>query len=381
MKIKMKMIISILIYAICVCSFNFREKTIYADPIESSAKSMVVIEQDSGRVLFEKDSEKKLAMASTTKIVTALTVLQNCKNLDEIVNINDKAVGIEGTSIYLRKGEKLTVRELLYGLILASGNDAATALAYHVGKDIPSFCQLMKNTAINCGAKDTNFVNPHGLDEDGHYTTALDLAKITAVALKNDDFREIIQTKNTRIKGSSGENSYRYLKNKNKLLWTNEYCNGVKTGFTDNAGRCFVGSATKDDMTIVSVVFNCGPMFEETSRLFDLAFNRYQKTELLKPYKYLKFLNVENGKQNYVKVYTKKGFIYPLTEKERNEITYKINVPNSIKAPVEKEEIIGNFEIYFKNNLLFSEKIYTMESVRSNKLYDNFKNIIEEWIK
>ena len=378
---KVKIILSVLLLTLAFNCLSINSNGFYAEEISSNAKSMVVIEQDSGRILYQKDCEKKLPMASTTKIVTALTVLNNCKNINEEVVINDKAVGIEGTSIYLRKGEKLSVKELLYGLILASGNDAATALAYHIGKDIPTFCKLMQETALKCGAKNTNFVNPHGLDEDGHYTTAIDLAKITSVALKNDDFREIIETKNIRIRGSGGEDTYRYLKNKNKLLWTNPYCTGVKTGFTDNAGRCFVASATKNNLSIVTVVFNCGPMFEETNKLFDLAFDNYENVELLKPYKYLKLLGVENGKQDNVKVYTKRGFIYPLTKEEKSKVVVKINMPNFLKAPLEKEQIIGNFEIYLENNLLFTEKIYTMESVKSNRLIDNFETIIEEWIK
>lgn len=375
---KRKIIFNLLLVLIVNLTFIFPKHNVYADSIPSAAKSMVVIEQDSNRILYEKNCNEKLAMASTTKIVTALTVLNNCKNLEEIVDINDNAVGIEGTSIYLRKGEKLSVKELLYGLILASGNDCATALAYHIGGDVSTFCKMMRQTAENCGATNSNFMNAHGLDENGHYTTALDLAKITAVALKNKDFQDIITTKNIRITGSA-KDSYRYLKNKNKLLWTNEYCNGVKTGFTDNAGRCFVGSATKDNMTIITVVFNCGPMFEETEQLFNLTFDNYQMVNLLQPYKYLKQIKVEDGKEEYIKVYTKKGFSYPLSNEERNKITINIDLPHTLQAPLEKEKIVGNLNIYLENNLLFSEKIYTMNSVKSTNFYDNLKTILNEW--
>lgn len=366
------------IFTICCnyCIFN-TPYNVYGENL-TSAKSMVVIEQNSNRILYEKDCNKKLPMASTTKIVTALTVLDNCDNLDEKVNVHDDAIGIEGTSIYLKKGEILTVRELLYGLILASGNDSAMALAYHIGNDIPTFCKMMKGTAEKCGATNSNFTNPHGLDADGHYTTALDLAKITAVALKNNDFKEIIETKNTRITGSS-EGTYRYLKNKNRLLWSNEFCNGVKTGFTDNAGRCFVGSATKNNMTIISVVLNCGSMFEETEYLFEKAFNEYEMVELLKPYKFLKEIAVKDGKEECVKLYTKKGFSYPLTESEKNKISVNINIPQVVVSPVEKEQIVGNIDFYLKNKLLFSEKIYTMDSVKSIRFLDNFKTIINKW--
>ena len=228
----------------------------------TSAKAMCVIEQSSGRVLFGKNIHKKLAMASTTKIFTAITVLENCDDLEEKVFVDDRAVGIEGTSIYLRKGEVLTVKELLLGMMLPSGNDAATALAYHISGDIKTFCDLMQETCQKIGANNSSFKNPHGLDENGHYTSAYDLALVSAYALQNKDFHEISTTKSAVISGNKEVKS-RFLKNKNKLLRTFEGCNGVKTGFTDNAGRCFVSSAKRGDMTVVCSVLNCPDMFEE----------------------------------------------------------------------------------------------------------------------
>ena len=220
-------IVGFILVLVFSLNINLKKDKVYAD---SSAKAMCLIETGSSRKLYSKNETIKLPMASTTKIVTALTVLDNCSDLDEEFKIDNRAVGIPGTSIYLKQDETLTVRELLYGMMLPSGNDAATALAYHIANDIPRFCELMNKTASKCGAYNSNFENPHGLDSPGHFTTAYDLALITAQALRNETFKDIVTTKSTKIRGSS-EGSYRYLKNKNRLLNSLDGCIGVKTGY------------------------------------------------------------------------------------------------------------------------------------------------------
>ena len=246
----------------------------------TSARSMATIEASTGRVLYVKNPDAKLPMASTTKILTAITVIENVACLDEVVQIHDKAIGVEGSSIYIRHGEKLTVRELLYGLMLRSGNDTAVALAMHVSKSIPAFADLMNETARKAGAMNSNFKNPHGLDEEGHYTTAMDLALVSAYAMRNAEFAKISATKDVKI---SGVEYPRAIQNKNKLLRSNKYAVGVKTGFTTKAGRTFVGAMTKGNMTVVCVVLNCGPMFPESEALMTAALNEfYMQPVLLK---------------------------------------------------------------------------------------------------
>lgn len=345
---------------------------------QTSAKAMELIEKTTGRVIYSKNSDEKLAMASTTKIVTALTVLENCDNLDEIVNVDDRAIGVPGTSIYLIKGEKLTVRELLYGMMLVSGNDAATALAYHISDSIEAFCALMLETAKRAGASNSSFSNPHGLDEEGHYTTAHDLALITAKALSNQTFAEIVSTKECKISGNE-KAPVRYLKNKNKLLNSFEGATGVKTGFTDDAGRCFVGSAERDGTEFVCVIFNCGPMFEECATLLEEAFKEYKLIEIVPPYNYIRRVGVIDGKEESLKVYSRKGFSYPLTEEEQNRLIYEYDIPENIEAPIEKDSIVGKFNIYLGNKLLFSEEVYAMEEVKSVNFFDNIKEIIRNW--
>ena len=363
----------------CVCSvFNYKTNFIFASSNLSSAKSMVVIEAQSNKILYSKNEKIKLPMASTTKIVTALTVLNNCSNLEELVKIDNKAVGVPGTSIYLKYGEEMKVIELLYGMMLPSGNDAATALAIYVGGSVENFTKLMNDTAKKCGANDSNFSNPHGLDDKNHYTTAYDLAKITAKALENETFKEIVTTKNIRIKGY-GDQKYRYLRNKNKLLTTLAGCIGVKTGFTNNAGRCLVSACERDGLKSVCVVLNCGPMFEESFDLLSNVYNEFEKVELLKDNEILGEIGVCNGTENYVKFYVKHQFCDVIKKSEVNEIKVSYVMPKMIEAPIKKDQIIGEVQIYLKNNLLFSEKIYTMDNVKSIRIKDNFKEVLSRW--
>ena len=374
---RIKRVISIIILAMLVLLSFSNNKVSYGES-GCCAKAMIVLDTNSGRVLAGKNYDERLPIASTTKIVTALTVLYNCKNLDKEIEIDKRAVGVPGTSIYLKEGEKLTIKELLYGMMLPSGNDSATALAYYIGGSIEKFCNLMNKTAILCGANNSSFENPHGLDSDNHYTTAYDLAKITAKALENDIFKEIVTTKSTRIKGSS-VGAYRYLKNKNKLLNTLDGCLGVKTGFTNKAGRCLVSACERAGFRTVCVVLNCGPMFEESEKLFNYVYGNYSYTELLGEYKIIRNVDVNDGKSESVKVFTKRGFSYPLLPDEEKMLEYRYLLPNSIDAPVKKDEIVGDLEIYLNNHLLFSEKIYTMDSVKKIGVWSNIKDIASKW--
>lgn len=344
----------------------------------SYAKAMAVIEKDSGRLLYQKNSSAKLAMASTTKIMTALIAFKNCNDLDERFKVDDRAVGIEGTSLYLHKNEEKSVRELLYGVMLPSGNDAAVAIACKIAGSEEEFCKLMNEEAKKIGALNTNFINAHGLDEEGHYTTAYDLALITAEAMKNETFREIVSTQKIKVSGNE-EVAGKFLKNKNRLLWSVDGCNGVKTGFTDNAGRCFVCSIEKNGMTLICVVLNCGPMFEEAEKLLFTAFEEYKLYELLSAYSPCQEVLVTKGVEKSVDTMTRKKFAYPLTLEEYSKIEYEINLPNNIEAPVEKEQIVGEINIKLDNCLLFSEKIYTINDVESTKFFDKLEKIIDYW--
>lgn len=237
-----------------------------------SGSGAIVIEQYTKKVLNEQNAHQRLYPASTTKVLTALCVIQN-KDLNEMVTIPKKASGVEGSSIYLLPGEKLTVRELLYGLMLRSGNDAATALALTVCSTIEEFANVMNKTALACGAKNSNFCNPHGLQDENHYTTAYDLAMITAKAFEYKEFREIVGSK---FKTISGKEQKRYLKNKNKILWRYKGGNGVKTGYTKTSGRCLVAAAKRNGMQVIAVVLNHNAMWNDAQCLMNFAFDNYE---------------------------------------------------------------------------------------------------------
>ncbi len=355
--------------------FKLPKATISAS---SSAQSAFAFDADTGRVFYQKNANQQRAMASTTKIATAITAIRNCKDLDEEVEIGAESVGIEGTSIYLRVGEVLSVRELLYGLMLRSGNDAATALAYHCAGSVEEFAKLMNETAALAGAVNTNFTNPHGLDDPNHFTTAQDLAKITAFALQNDDFRQIVSTKNIKIKGN-GEDAYRFLSNKNRLLNSLDGCIGVKTGYTSKAGRCLVSACERDGLRVVCVVLNCGPMFEESADIINAIYQKYGSYEILEPYKVVSNIPLVNGEVPSIQVYSKNGLKLALSQDEFSQINIEYDLPEFLTAPVKIDEAVGKVEVYFGKHLIFSEKIYTIDEVGSKLLKDKMKDILKKW--
>lgn len=345
---------------------------------QTSAKSMCVLEGGSKRVLYEKNKETKLPMASTTKIMTAITAIENCEDLDEKFEISPKAVGITGTSLYLRKGERMSTRDLLYGLMLVSGNDASVAIGEHVGGNIKTFVEMMNYTAKKIGANNTHFDNTHGLDSKTHYTTAYDLALITSYALENPVFKEIVSTKNTKITTEAGKT--RYLKNKNKLLSSMEGCCGVKTGFTNDAGRCLVSSCEREGMTLVCVVLNCGPMFEESKTLLEQGFAEYKLIDLTKGYDFNNQIEVTEGRKSSVQIATKENHVYyPLKDDEIEKISYLYDIEKSLVSPIEKGREVGTVKIFIDNDLHFEEKIYTIENVRRNSVWEKLKDLLNNW--
>ena len=343
----------------------------------SSAVSAFVFDANSGRVFYEKNANQKLPMASTTKIVTAITVIDNCDDLDKKVIIDKRAVGVEGTSIYLRAGEVLSVRELLYGLMLRSGNDAAVALALSIADSVENFCALMNKTAQKVGACNSNFANPHGLDDENHYTTASDLAKITAYALENKDFAQIVSTKNIKI--PSVEEGYRFLSNKNRLLSSLDGCIGVKTGFTSKAGRCLVSATQRDGLRVVCVVLNCGPMFEESADMLNKVHEKYKNFEILAPYQFITSIPLENGENPSIEVYSKRGLSLALTNEEFSNINVTYDLPQILSAPLQNNQEVGEVKVYYGKDLIFCEKICTINDVESVRLKDKMKDILERW--
>ena len=280
------MILTAVVGVLLLCFAFFKEKSDFgkdvAVSLERASRGAVCIEWSSKKVLYSNGANNKTFPASTTKILTALVVLDNLE-LDEKITIPKEAVGVEGSSLYLKEGEVLTVEDLLYGMMLRSGNDAATALAMAVSGNTADFAKKMNERARECGAMESNFVNPHGLHHKEHYTTAYDLALITAEAMKYPYFCKIIMSQKARI--GEGESS-RVIANKNKMLRLYDGANGVKTGFTKNSGRCLVSSAKRNGMQLISVVLNHGDMWGDSMNILDYCFDTYEMvyTEMLHLY-------------------------------------------------------------------------------------------------
>lgn len=303
---------------------------------QASAQSEIAMELTTGTVLIEGNADARRPMASTTKILTAIIILEDC-NLDEVIQVPDEAVGVEGSSIYLKKGEKIDIRDLLYGLMLRSGNDSAAALAIHHSKSIKAFAEVMTERAKKIGAVNSNFKNPSGLPDEEHYTTARDLCKIACYAMRNDQFKEIVGT--TEYTGK-----FRTYTNKNKMLRLCEGANGVKTGYTLKAGRCLVSSAVRNGMDIVCVVLNCPDMYERSCAIFDNCFNKY------------KLLNLSSNKVFMCnKVLCKLKESKSIIVESNKAIDYKVLPYKDIN-----DNAVGELKVYSENSLIFNEKLYSI---------------------
>ena len=254
-----------------ICFLCFLSVCHSANALSLSAVSAILIDAKTGECLYEKSADRKMPMASTTKIMTAICTAENI-NSNVPVWVKAEAAGIEGSSIYLTAGERITIKELLCGMLLNSGNDAATALALEVGGSVEGFASLMNKTAKKIGATSSGFKNPSGLYEEEHYTTARDLAKISAYAMENPLIRWIVSSKELKISG--GEKAkVRYLKNHNKLLWQYDGCTGIKTGYTKKCGRCLVSSAKRGDTELIAVTLNAPDDWRDHTALFDYGFS------------------------------------------------------------------------------------------------------------
>lgn len=353
-----------------------RRTTSLAETV-SCAASMITTEAGSGRVLYEKNADSRRPMASTTKIATAITVIDNVPDLEKTVVIPDCAVGVEGSSIYLSKGETASIRDLLYGLMLQSGNDCAVALAVTTAGSVEKFAALMNETARKCGANDTNFVTPHGLHDDNHYTTARDLAKISAYAMKNATFREIVSSKRHTMPWA-GHDCDRVILNKNKILTTFDGGDGIKTGYTKKAGRCLVASATRDGMTIISVVLDCGPMFEECRNLMEKAFEEYSLVDITALAPDVK-AEVRDGAKKTVTLRPTATSTYPLTKEETERLIFEEKGVKPMRGGVKRGTENGKICVTLEKRLLFESKLFTIEEVEPLPVRDILLGIAREW--
>ncbi|MBQ4526636.1 MAG: D-alanyl-D-alanine carboxypeptidase [Clostridia bacterium] len=348
------MCLSIMFLAVC------SEYIAEASP-SVSARAAIVIENSSGKIIYEKNPYEKLPMASTTKIMTALCAIENSFP-DMYVSIDDSAVGIEGSSVYLTHGEIMTIRDLLYATMLASGNDAATAIAIEISGSVGEFAKLMNETAQKIGATDTNFVNACGLYEDNHYTTAYDLAIISAYAMENQIFSEIVSTKSATIPGADN-GSCRVLKNHNKLLSLYDGCIGVKTGYTKKCGRCLVSCAQRNGVTLTCVTLNAPDDWNDHIKLLDYGFSNVKMNRVVCGGQYALSVNVKNSYSAVQPLMFEEDLSYISTssESESPEIEYVID--NIIKAPLDIGDAVGEARLCINGVVVDSSKLICKERV------------------
>lgn len=347
-----------------------------------NSRAYVVIDRKSNKIIVGKNENQKKKMASTTKIMTCLVVIENANLSDEVI-VSKKAAGTGGSRLGLKTGDKITVHDLLYGLMLCSGNDAAVALAEHVSGSITSFSELMNKKANDLGLKNTHFVTPHGLDKDDHYTTAYELAILSNYALENETFKKIVGTKQYTVT----INGYpKALLNTNELLGVLNGVYGIKTGFTNGANRCLVTGCKRGEMDLICVVLGADTKKMRTTdsiKLLEYAFNNYtyvNVAEIIKNYfetwktDNLKNFIIDKGRSNNISLdYTSiKNPIIPIKSSLINSFNVFIDCNFNLSAPIYKDMVVGNITLELQNDIIYTSNLVITSEIKKKEILDYF---------
>lgn len=360
-------------------SVNINEKE-----LNVNSKNVAVIDRKTLTVLFEKNAYEEVAMASTTKIMTAIIVIENCE-MSDMVEISRNSAMVTGSTLGVHVGDKMSVNDLLYGLMMRSGNDCAVALAEHVSRSCEEFAKLMNIKASQLGLKHTHFVTPHGLDDEKHYTTAYELAILTDYALKNEKFRNIVETKNTNIYVNG---NIRNISNTNELLGNIDGVYGVKTGFTFNAGRCLVSSCKRKNMDIIVVVLGADTKRQRTIdsvRAINYIFDNfeyidiqnyvYNEFEIYKEY-FAKNVNLyKTITKPEIEICETENFKFPLKTDDIQTLNSKFYCINKLSSSVEQNSKIGNLQICYNDKILCSYDVVLKNKLIKNNWWYYFKMI------
>lgn len=381
-----------------VCADDVDNEVDFEDTIEVTASNVselpktnsrryIVYDRISKSMIIGKNEDVKSAMASTTKIMTTIVILEKA-DLNEKVTVSAKAGGTGGSRLGLKRGDKASVRDLLYGLMLRSGNDAAVALAEHVGGSVKGFAELMNEKAIELGLTNTHFVTPHGLDDANHYTTALELAKLTDYAMDNETFAKIVGTKSTTIYIN---NQSRQINNTNELLGVLNGVVGVKTGFTNNAGRCLVTETKRNNMDIITIVLGADTKKDRTKdsvNLIEYTFSKYKmynlEEQIIKEFNKWKNINekrilIIKGKTSNPKLAL--GAIEKTTIPicDNDKIEYSINALTEVEAPVEQWNVMGTLTVKLNGEILENIDIVNVNEVQKRDWKDYFKIVLNRF--
>lgn len=321
-------------------------------PESMTAQAQILIEAHTGKIIYEKNAESKLYPASTTKMMTLLVALE-AGNLDDTVTVGARAAGAEGSSMELAVGDQVKLRELLYGIMLASGNDATIAVAEHLAGSVEEYARRMTEKAWQIGAFDTHFVNSSGLPDPDHYSTAHDLARIAAYGYRIPIFREIVETKEREVEWIAPEKRH-FLKNTNELLGKYQGSNGMKTGYTEAAGECLVASAERDGVNLIAVVMHADEdrRWDEAAALLDYGFQEVRMETAYDRHDLVQSVRVRGGEAHQVTARPERSIRYPVSGNDKARFSIKANVPDFIEAPVQVGQELGTMQILYDNQVV-----------------------------
>jgi len=375
-----------IIFALILLTYASVTIRVFAEiePPKVEARGAVLMEAESGRVLWERNSHEPMAMASTTKIMTAIIALE-LGNLDDTVTVSARAARAPEVNMDLTEGEELRLRDLLYALMLMSYNDAAVAIAEHISGDVDSFCAIMTDKARELGAMNTVFETPSGLDQGDHHSTAYDMALITRYALLNEEFVRIINVPYVTVQSNKRSID---LRNKNRLLSEYSGATGVKTGFTGKAGQCFVGSAERDGMKLISVVFASGwgaagreQKWVDTKRILDYGFENYSFVELVEAGDVAGHVDITRTKTPRIELSLIEGLTLPMNTEEQSRVEINFNFIQEVAAPVEKGQVMGQCIVSLDGDVLAEIDLVTLGSASRHDLPTSTRKVFENWLE
>ncbi len=350
--------------ALCILFVGLLPLQALAEEPKTTATSAILVDYDSGRILLEQNADERRLIASITKLMTALVAVESHPDLSQVVEIQPEWTGAEGSSLYLKAGEVWSLETLLYGLLLHSGNDAAIAIAGYCAGSEERFVDWMNRRAQDLGMRNTRFQNPNGLNHEEHYSTAADMAKLAAACLKNEALAGMVATKSVSVEG-------RTFQNHNKLLWQYEGCVGLKTGYTQMAGRTLVSAARREGQTLIVVTLNDPDDWKDHKALYDYGFALYPKHSFYQEGQTLTILPVEGSLLRSVAVCVKDEVSYPLTEAELAEAEVTVALPKTVKAPVKEGTIAGEVRLSLNGKVLSKSYLLYGASIRRDAVADN----------
>jgi serine-type D-Ala-D-Ala carboxypeptidase (penicillin-binding protein 5/6) len=362
--------------AVSLLIVNFPHKTDAS--VAVSARSAVLMDQESGRVLYDKGGHEKKRIASITKIMTAILAIESGE-LDETVMVSPKATKAEGSSVYLKPNEKIKLEHLVYGLMLRSGNDTAEAIAEHIGGSLDGFVYLMNQKANEIGMANTHFANPHGLDNfENHYSTAYDMALLTRYAMQNETFRVISGTKIHKAPNPE-EKWDRVWRNKNRMLTKYKYSTGGKTGYTKRAKRTLVSTASKGDLNLIAVTLNAPDDWNDHISMFEYGFSTFDLVEVIQKGK------IAEVKDNVYKnhVYFNRSFAYPVTEKEKDLFSVKFKLIKPTEDWIDTNpDVVGKATVYLDGKPIEDVSVFFKQEKKQERSWmDSFKSMFLSVLK